>query len=107
MVIVQSAKMVIQHMQMLNQQITPMGRSPQQSAHGGQGRIVGLTALEFAFAADALAHIVDRRQGHGRRRNRGCALRFLHGSSIETYAHRNGFVQTKKPRTRNDCVSGA
>jgi hypothetical protein len=49
---------IVQGMQVLNQQITPIKRS-HQSTHLLQRLRIGLPALEVADAAQGVAHLVD------------------------------------------------
>ncbi len=69
----QAAPGVVELVQVFDQQVTPVaafGPPADQRANLGQRNLVGLAALEFAFAADALAHVVQRGQGHGGNGNR-------------------------------------
>jgi hypothetical protein len=64
----QAAIRVIEQVQMLDQQVTAMafGRAQAyQRPHLGKGTVVGLTPLEFAFAVDAVAQLVDRGEDDG------------------------------------------
>ena len=65
--VVQSAKTVVEHVQIFDQQVAPVRPGAQQCAHFGHGGVLGLVAFEFAFAADALAHVVHRGQSNGGR----------------------------------------
>ena len=58
--VMQTAVGVVEHMQQLNQQVTPVRPRSDQGADFSHRRVVGLAPLELAFTADALAHIVHR-----------------------------------------------
>ena len=70
--VVQAAVMVLQAVQMLDQQVSRMRAGTQQIAHLLHRDVIRLAALELAFAADALAHIVYRAQRHAGHRTRRC-----------------------------------
>ncbi|MNV67498.1 hypothetical protein D3C71_1603020 [compost metagenome] len=67
--VVQHAEVVVQAVQIFNEQVAPeaFGRArAQQLRHIGHRCVLGLAALEAAFAANALAHVVDRHGGNSR-----------------------------------------
>jgi len=63
--VVQAAIGIIEPMQMLNQQVATVWRCANQCAHLLHRQIVCLTTFEFAFATNALTHVVHRAKGHG------------------------------------------
>jgi hypothetical protein len=59
MPVVQAAEVVLEAVQMFNQQVAGMRAGAEQIAHLLHRGVIRLTAFELAFAADALAHVVD------------------------------------------------
>ena len=66
MMIAQPPVLIIEPMQMLDQQISPMRSVADQGAHLRERLVVGLTALELAAAANLLTHV-----RHGAKRDSG------------------------------------
>ena len=62
MAVVQTAKVVVQAVQVLDEHVTGIRPLAQQIMHLLDRRVLGLAALELAFAADALAHVIDGAQ---------------------------------------------
>ena len=77
MALMQAPVSVIELVQQLNQQITPMRRRADQRADLRERHLIHLAPLEAALAAYALAHVVHRHGGHDGRGRR----RLIHGVS--------------------------
>jgi hypothetical protein len=59
MTVVQAAEVVLEAVQMFNQQVAGMRAGAKQIAYLLHRGIIRLATFELAFAADALAHVVD------------------------------------------------
>lgn len=70
MPVVQGAVSVIEFVQVFNQQITPMRRVTHQCSTFGSP-LVYLATFEFAFAPNAVPHVIDRSGGAPQRDRRG------------------------------------
>ena len=108
MAVMQRTKVVVEHMQVFNQQVTPVRPGAQQCANLGHGRVVGLPTFEFAFAADALAHIVHGCQGNGGAVRRGGSRRIGHRvGTISRSAPFSGTFNYEAPAMQKPCTAGA
>ena len=60
MAVMQTAIRIVEHMEQLNQKVTSVRPFAYQGAYFSHRHVVGLSTLELAFTADALAHVVHR-----------------------------------------------
>ncbi len=64
MPVVQAAPGIVELVQVLDQQIAPMGRRADEFQHLGHRHVIGLPALELTFLAEAAAHLFDGGDGY-------------------------------------------
>ena len=64
--LMQAAVLVVEPVQLLDQQVSPVRRRAHQCPHLQHRRLIGLAPLKPAYFADALAHVVQRGEGLGR-----------------------------------------